>query len=390
MQHHVPFDFGLKNEPPPHPGEDQSSKRAKLDETPQLIDNMEDDIPVESPPIITPASCTSDECVPETPLPPPEQDTPMGEDIPTTNPKALSFKDKLLNSDSKPPEEEEPDFVRHQGDVAIGLNGNIPTVDFASHVQEALNQRMGLAVVVKLLGRKINYRFLRPQLQNLWKPSGQIKIIDLHDDCFLVRFEDDMDYQNALLNGWIRLPIFPARYYHKNIIQSIGSVFGDVIHVDYNTDSGDRGKFARLAVNIDLSKPLTSKIRVQRRPRRTYDRGGKKGVPSGDSGVATTSRYNVLADVAQLEDERQLVYAPLNGNTTPHAEFSFQRKKGKETKGPLRTEPSIGKHQSITRTSNQDNIFNSHYYASQVAATSLDTNHHSTILIADSRLPHRH
>ncbi|KAI9086815.1 hypothetical protein K1719_031409 [Acacia pycnantha] len=101
-----------------------------------------------------------------------------------------------------------------------------------------------------------------------------------------------MDYQNALLSGpwmiyghyltvqpwppsfrtlehvinhvmrWIRLPKLPARYYHKSIIRSIGSVFGEVIRVDYNTDSGDRGKFSRLAVSIDLTKPLISKIQV--------------------------------------------------------------------------------------------------------------------------------
>ncbi|KAI9073957.1 hypothetical protein K1719_044083 [Acacia pycnantha] len=62
--------------------------------------------------------------------------------------------------------------------------------------------------------------------------------------------------------GWIRLPKLPARYYHKSIICSIKSVFSEVIKVDYNTDSGDRGRFARIAVIIDLTKPLISNIQV--------------------------------------------------------------------------------------------------------------------------------
>ncbi|KAI9113659.1 hypothetical protein K1719_015586 [Acacia pycnantha] len=62
--------------------------------------------------------------------------------------------------------------------------------------------------------------------------------------------------------GWIRLPKLLARYYHKSIIRSIGGVFGEVFKVDYNTDSGDHGKFARIAVVIDLTKPLISKIQV--------------------------------------------------------------------------------------------------------------------------------
>ncbi|KAI9120132.1 hypothetical protein K1719_008780 [Acacia pycnantha] len=32
--------------------------------------------------------------------------------------------------------------------------------------------------------------------------------------------------------GWVRLPKLPARYYHKSIIRSIGSVFGEFIKVD--------------------------------------------------------------------------------------------------------------------------------------------------------------
>lgn len=47
-----------------------------------------------------------------------------------------------------------------------------------------------------------------------------------------------------------------------SIIRSIGSVFGKVLRVDYNIDSGDRGKLAKLAISIDLTKPLISKIQV--------------------------------------------------------------------------------------------------------------------------------
>ncbi|KAI9107084.1 hypothetical protein K1719_022612 [Acacia pycnantha] len=278
----------------------------------------------------------------------------------------------------------------------------------------------------------------------------RLKLTDLHDDCFLVRFNDDMDYQNALLNGpwvifgyylhvqpwspsfrpqehvidqivgWIRLPKLPVRYYHKNIIRSIGSVFGDVIRVDYNTDSGDRGKFVRLAVNIDLTKPLTSRIQVdgelilveyeglpsicfncgryghlkeacpmnlastggvqpenssapaqkegsvvtdmlpgenadfgewmqvQRRPRRAYVRGDKKGDHyHGGSSVDTTSRERI---------ERN---TKVNPNSTTN---KFQP-----------TKP------------NQDCVFNSTHYATR--ATSLDTNYNSAVLVNDPRLP---
>ncbi|KAI9091954.1 hypothetical protein K1719_027889 [Acacia pycnantha] len=453
---------------------------------------MEADAPSDSNPVDSPVlSPPSPEVVPETPLPMQEQDILMAENN-NASPKVPSFKDKLLNSDSNPPEEEEPDLILQQGDVAIGLNGSIPTVDFATHVIETLNQRMGLAVVVKLLGRRIGHRYLRTQLQTLWRPSGPIRITDLNDDCFLVRFKEDMDYQHALLNGpwmifghylttqpwspsfkpqehvvnhvigWIRLPKLPARYYHKAIIRSIGSVFGEVIRVDYNTDSGERGKFARLAVNIDLTKPLISKIQVdgelifveyeglpsicfncgryghlrescpantviagapseapnavspnvgapahetlpqesfefgewmqvQRRPRRTYDKWGQKGVSPAGSGVATNSRYDVLNEVEAMENSRLASHAPVYGQSS-HAPtgFSFQNKKGKETKGTFQADPSTRQKPPNLQGPNPDSIFNSHHYTAQPSTTSLDNNYNSAVLISDPRQAHRH
>ncbi|KAI9125686.1 hypothetical protein K1719_003104 [Acacia pycnantha] len=297
MQHSVPFDSSLKNDPPPHPGDDQSSKRAKLDD-PIIMDPtdpLESHSKIPHTPDITNSASPIPDYVPETPMSAasPEEDVLMRDDNIATGQKVPSFKDKLLNNSCPDTlEEAEDDLVLHEGDVSIGLTGSIPTVDFATHVLETLNQKMGLAVVIKLMGRKIGFRQLRSRLQSIWKLSGPFKLVDLEDDCFLVRFREDLDYQNVLLNGpwmifghyltvqpwspsfkthehvfhqvigWIRLPKLPARYYHKSIIRSIGSVFGEVIRVDYNTDSGDRGKFARLAVRIDLTKPLTSKIQV--------------------------------------------------------------------------------------------------------------------------------
>ncbi|KAI9097692.1 hypothetical protein K1719_025463 [Acacia pycnantha] len=328
----------------------------------------------------------------------------MGDDmanVAPTAPKIPSFKDKLLNSDSNPSREDEDDITLPQGDVSIGLNRKIPTVDFASHVIDTLNKKMGLTVVVKLLGRKIGYCHLRMHLQSLWKPSGQFKLIDLHKDCFLVRLQDDLDYQNAFLTGpwmifghyltvhpwmpsfrpqdhvvnqvigWIRLPKLPARYYHRSIIRSIGGVFGDVIRVDYNTDSGDRGKFARIVVVLDLTKPLISKIQdscsakmvpvsespakaasslepnvllspearemshfgawmqVQRR-RRPPARGNKANVVSHSKKEVNGSHYEVLGDA--LEEERPGMIHSTKGSHHQNDEPAIRKTKAKETK----------------------------------------------------------
>ncbi|KAI9076054.1 hypothetical protein K1719_041988 [Acacia pycnantha] len=96
-----------------------------------------------------------------------------------------SFKYELLNVETDNQEEVE-EVVLGQGDVVLGMNGGIPTVNFTNHVLDTLNKGMGLAIIVKLLGRTIGYCQLRRQLQNIWKSIGKLKLPGLDDDCFLV------------------------------------------------------------------------------------------------------------------------------------------------------------------------------------------------------------
>lgn len=52
----------------------------------------------------------------------------------------------------------------------------------------------------------------------------------------------------------------PLHYYHKRILRMLGHVIGNVVRTDYNTESASRGKFARIAVELDLAKPLYSQF----------------------------------------------------------------------------------------------------------------------------------
>ncbi|XP_024039221.1 uncharacterized protein LOC112097863 [Citrus clementina] len=145
-------------------------------------------------------------------------------------------------------------------------------------------------VVIKLLGRMIGYKVLCNRLESLWSGSQGFTVIDLENDFFLVKFKTEDDAQYALTQGpwsilghyltvqqwsprfdcstetidsvvaWIRLPGMPLHYYHKRILRMLGQVIGKVIKIDYNTESACRGKFARIAVELDLAKPLCSQF----------------------------------------------------------------------------------------------------------------------------------
>lgn len=52
----------------------------------------------------------------------------------------------------------------------------------------------------------------------------------------------------------------PLHYYHKRILKLLGQIIGKVLRIDYNTESATRGKFARIAVDVELNKPLVSQF----------------------------------------------------------------------------------------------------------------------------------
>ncbi|XP_028803235.1 uncharacterized protein LOC114758351 [Neltuma alba] len=214
---------------------------------------------------------TEEEVVPQTP-----EDARKA-----TNPP--SFKDMLLNKSSKKQEDEE-DFFFQEGDVTINKQGPIPSISFSERVHRLLNDSMKYSVVIKMLGRNIRYVDLRDKVVSLWRLTGPVQLTDLENNCFIAKLSNERDYTEVLLGGpwvifghyltvqpwtpdfspwthrtshvmgWIRLPSLPAKYYKKSVIKAIGEVLGKVLRINYNTASRERGRFARMAVLIDLSR----------------------------------------------------------------------------------------------------------------------------------------
>ncbi|CAN1146930.1 hypothetical protein LINPERHAP2_LOCUS15566 [Linum perenne] len=120
----------------------------------------------------------------------------------------------------------------------------------------------------------------------MWKPTGSMHIVDLDKSCFLVKFSVEQDYFKALTGGpwilldhylvvhqwdpsfrvsndlpkrmvaWIRFPHLPIHLYHGQVLMALGNLVGKTVKIDSTTQTAERGKFARIAVEIDLDKPL--------------------------------------------------------------------------------------------------------------------------------------
>ncbi|CAI0399275.1 unnamed protein product [Linum tenue] len=64
---------------------------------------------------------------------------------------------------------------------------------------------------------------------------------------------------------WVQFPGLPVHFYHKELLFTMGNLLGRSIKLDYHTQHQQREKFARMAVEVDLSKPLVPRIRLDGR-----------------------------------------------------------------------------------------------------------------------------
>ncbi|KAL4303593.1 hypothetical protein GQ457_10G006750 [Hibiscus cannabinus] len=151
-------------------------------------------------------------------------------------------------------------------DIIMECAGKIPSIQFSSRVHDQIDNNLRNAIVVRLLGRTIGYKALVNRVNALWKPVGLLQVIDLDNNYFLVRFSMPADYTKVLTEGpWTIYGSYLKSYYTKAVFRHIANLVGKVVWIDYNTDAGERGRFARLAILVDLHKPLLSCIRVDGR-----------------------------------------------------------------------------------------------------------------------------
>nr|XP_011467266.1 PREDICTED: uncharacterized protein LOC105352294 [Fragaria vesca subsp. vesca] len=138
-----------------------------------------------------------------------------------------------------------------------------------------------------------SYDFILRGLRRKWQVKGGWKLIDLPNDFYVVKFnlEEDMNY--ALFEGpwilagqtlvvrqwkpsfdpltetigkmalWVRIFGLPLKFFKEFTVAKIGNILGNVVKVDKLTVGQARGKFARVCVEVDLSKPLHPFVEVE-------------------------------------------------------------------------------------------------------------------------------
>lgn len=118
------------------------------------------------------------------------------------------------------------------------------------------------------------------------------QLMDIENGYFLMKFKNSEDYETVLTQGpWIiygqyltvqpqttefnlaqpypnvvmtliKSPGLPGHLYKKRILWEISGMVGKIAKLDFNTDSKARGKYARMAVYVNLGKPLLSQVLI--------------------------------------------------------------------------------------------------------------------------------
>ncbi|PPR93864.1 hypothetical protein GOBAR_AA26805 [Gossypium barbadense] len=201
--------------------------------------------------------------------------------IDLTSEQPVSWKDKLVGQSSKNDitgSERREDFVIMDGDIQKSFVNGVPSITFSERVYKFLIQGMENTVILKLLGRNVGFSVLQSKLYNLWILSATLHMMDTENGYFLVKFQNKLDCEKALSEGpwiifgqyltvqpwtaWIRFPGLPGYLYKHKIIIEIEGMVGKMVKLDMNTDSRARGRFARMAVYVELDKPLVSQILI--------------------------------------------------------------------------------------------------------------------------------
>lgn len=127
-------------------------------------------------------------------------------------------------------------------------------------------------------------------LQKLWKTSQPPFVTSLGKGCYVVKVVNQDDYFMALAGGpwflfdhyvsvqtwrpeftpgqdrlesmimWVQLHELPIEYYHMDPLYKIGRTLGVPIKVDTHTVESQRGRYARLCIEMDTRTKLPQVI----------------------------------------------------------------------------------------------------------------------------------
>ncbi|XP_019199070.1 PREDICTED: uncharacterized protein LOC109192823 [Ipomoea nil] len=171
-----------------------------------------------------------------------------------------------------------------------GFVSEHPIIRVTKEEKERLRRPWRRSLIIKILGRTVSYPYLLQRLRKMWRSEAHFDLIALSHDYYIAKFESLRDYEYAKYEGpwmimdhyvvvqewqpnfsprknktrkvlvWVRFPDIPIEYFDDEFLKKIGKTVGRPVKIDTATSLASKGKFARICLEIDISKPLESKF----------------------------------------------------------------------------------------------------------------------------------
>jgi hypothetical protein len=181
------------------------------------------------------------------------------------------------------------------------LDAETEEVEATDAVMEPLVNRGTACVVGKLLADRIlGKEVLKTPLIRAWQPTGWVSFKNLGPNLFLIEFKHEED-KIRIMEGrpwkvdgdlfsmvdfdgqtppselefekatfWVRMLNMPLACMSREMGQKIGASMGTVVDVDVDEDGVGWGKFLRVRIILDLTKPLSRGRFLRLRDRTTW------------------------------------------------------------------------------------------------------------------------
>ena len=133
-------------------------------------------------------------------------------------------------------------------------------------------------------------------LRAKWTPRGDFSLIDIGHAYYVTLFTNRENYEHVLMDDpamigdnyllireclpnfvpeedqitrlmpWVRIPKLRVEYFNKHfLLNKIGNEIGRVIKLNNTTANVEKGQFTRMSMEVDLTKPVLWKFRLNGR-----------------------------------------------------------------------------------------------------------------------------
>ncbi|KAI5322642.1 hypothetical protein L3X38_031714 [Prunus dulcis] len=182
-----------------------------------------------------------------------------------------SFRDKLMNKvnlvknvgiDVDSLDDNYADLTEAD-DVVVSCGDKRPCIQFFERAMDRICKPWKNALIVKLLGRSHTNNNIHDRLQHKWSLKCGWKLVDLY--LVLQKWRPGFCPITAHITRmapWIRVSAIQLECFDVWALKRIRNLLGNLLKIDALTTAQNMGKFARLCVELDLTKPLEAFIQI--------------------------------------------------------------------------------------------------------------------------------